>query len=158
MQTFLPEKINMLRSAKEVLSGNRLLRSAAFINGNWIESKKTFPVYSPSTNEVIGKVSDSGAEEAEEAISAASNAFEVWRYAPVRDRSSLMDEFYKKMIASKELLAQIITAESGKTIKETRGEVDYAASFLQWFAEEAKRIDGDTMAGANNQSKRFVFK
>ena len=148
----------ILRGAKEVLSGNKLLRSDAFINGTWIKCKKLFPVYCPSTNEVVLEVSDSGKEEASAAINAAATAFQTWRYTSTKDRSSLIYDLYENVMASKEVVARIITAESGKPIRETRVEVDYGASFLQWFAEEAKRIDGDTMAGANNQSKRFVFK
>ena len=148
----------ILRSAKELLSRNNLLRSDAFINGTWVKSRDVFPVYCPSTNEVICEVSDVGAEEASSAINAASSAFEAWKNVPAKDRSSLLYGFYKNVMESKEALALIMSAESGKAIRETRTEVDYGGSFLQWFSEEAKRIDGDTMAGVNNKSSRFVFK
>ena len=148
----------VLRSAKDVLSGNKLLRSAAFINGTWVKCRESFPVYCPSTNEVVCEVSDAGPEEANSAINAASTAFESWKNISAKDRSSLIYAFYQNVCGMKEMLANIMSAECGKTIRETRVEVDYGASFLQWFAEEAKRIDGDAMAGANNHSRRFVFK
>lgn len=148
----------LLRSAKDVLNGNSLMRSSAFVNGSWIKCKQSFPVYSPATNEVITEVSDAGAEEVGFAIHAASNAFQVWRNTPARDRSSLLHNLYINLMESKEAMSNIITAESGKSIKDSRAEVDYGASFFQWFAEEAKRIDGDTIAGADPHYKRFVFK
>ena len=148
----------MLKSAKEILSGNRLIRLDAFVNGTWIKCRKSFPVYCPSTNEVIYEVADTGPEEARTAISEAAGAFETWKDVPSKERSSLIYDFFKNVMGSKEALAIIMSAESGKTIRETRAEVDYGGSFLQWFAEEAKRVGGDAMAGANNQSRRFVFK
>ena len=156
--TLLIKKSKILQSAKEVLSGNRLLRSDAFINGAWINCKKSFPVHCPHTNEFVYEVSDAGRDEASAAIHAAEAAFESWRQASGKDRSLLINGFCRNIMASKEALASIIVAESGKIIREAEAEVDIGTSFLQWFAEEAKRISGDTMAGANNQSRRFVFR
>ena len=148
----------VLRSTSEIFSGNKLLRSEAFINGTWVKCRKSFPVYSPSTNAVICDVSDAGPEEANSAINSAATAFDAWRNTSVKDRSALIYAFYQNVCRKKEILANIMSAESGKTISQTRVEVDFGASFLQWFAEEAKRIDGDAMAGADSQSRRFIFK
>lgn len=148
----------LLRSAKEVVSRSSLVKTKAYINGNWIASEKTFPVLSPASREIISEVTDVGAGNVRSAIEAASTAFKSWSEFNCKERSVLMNTFYRNVLNHKEELAQIMTAECGKPIRETRVEVNYGASFLEWFAEEAKRIDGDVLARTNSTDRRLVFK
>ena len=148
----------LLKAVSQILSSNKLTRSDPFINGTWMKCKKTFPVYSPSTGEHLIDVGDVQEENVQLAIDAAANSLKDWSMLSAKERGALLNTFQENVMSHKEPLAQIMSAECGKTIKETRLEVDYGASFLQWFAEESKRIYGDLVPAANNKNRRFVFK
>lgn len=116
-----------------------------YINGEWVESKsgKAFDVINPATNELIDRVASAGIEDTIDSIDAAEEAFRKWRNVLPKDRSKILRKFYDSMIQNREDLARLIVVEQGKSIHDARIEVDYAASFVEWFSEEAKRIYGD---------------
>ncbi|KAF5537198.1 aldehyde dehydrogenase C-terminal [Fusarium napiforme] len=119
-----------------------------FINNEWVDSisGKTFNVYDPATGSTIGSCPESTPEDAESAIQAASAALPVWRSATGRDRSRILRHWYELVLDNKDDLASLITLENGKSKADAAGEVLFAASFIEWFAEEAPRIYGDVIS------------
>jgi succinate-semialdehyde dehydrogenase/glutarate-semialdehyde dehydrogenase len=124
-----------------------LFRQACAIDGKWIEadSGKTIEVRNPATGELVGTVPSLGAAETRRAIEAAHRAFPAWRAMLAKERSAILRKLFTLMHENTEDLAVIMTAEQGKPLTESRGEIAYAASFIEWFAEEGKRIYGDTI-------------
>jgi len=131
------------------LNDRDLLRTRAYVDGQWIDadSGETTPVTNPATGEVIAEVARCGTAETRRAIEAAARALEEWRAFPAKHRANLIRQMYELMMLHQEDLARIMTAEQGKPMVESRGEVAYGANFLEWFAEEAKRVYGDTIPG-----------
>jgi succinate-semialdehyde dehydrogenase / glutarate-semialdehyde dehydrogenase len=131
-----------------------------YINGEWTESfsKKTFSVRNPATNEVVSTVTYGSAKEATEAIKAAKDAFLVWRSLTAKERSVYLTKLYELMLKEKESLAQLITLEMGKPLKEAKGEVELAAEYLLWNAEEGKRIYGEIIPASSNNKRLQVIK
>jgi succinate-semialdehyde dehydrogenase/glutarate-semialdehyde dehydrogenase len=129
------------------LSRPDLLRTQAYLDGAWCsaDSGETAPVTNPATGERIGSVPMMGAAETRRAIEAARTAQKAWAARTARERSVVLRRWYELMMAHQEDLAQILTAEQGKPLAEARGEIAYGASFIEWFAEEAKRIYGETI-------------
>jgi succinate-semialdehyde dehydrogenase len=127
----------------ERLADPRLLREFAFIDGKWRANGQTIAVINPSTGELVGRVPDMGVEETRLATAAAEQAFDGWRRLLPQERSRLLRAWYDLIVANREDLAVLMTLEQGKPLAESRGEIDYAASFVEWFAEEAKRIEGE---------------
>src|SRR5690606_273641 len=126
------------------LNDNTLLHNQCYINGHWVDGTgKTLNVSNPATGEVLGTVPNLEREAVETAIDGASGAFEEWRGFTAEKRGDLLYQWYRLMIDNREDLAQIMTAEQGKPLAESRGEIDYAASYIQWFAEEARRAYGE---------------
>ncbi len=127
------------------LNDSTLLQTQGFINGQWRDaaSGKTFDVTNPATGELLAKVADMGADETREAIAIAEQAQIEWRAKTAKERCDILERWYDLMIEAKEDLAIIMTAEQGKPLAESRGEVGYGASFLKWFSEEGKRVYGD---------------
>ncbi len=134
-----------------------LLRAQAFIDGQWIEAddKETFAVTNPATGRIVGSVPRCGRAETRRAIDAADTAFFLWRDRPAKEKAALMRAWYQLIIANLEDLAIILTSEMGKPLAEARGEILYGASYVEWFAEEAKRVYGDTIP-APDRSRRLV--
>ena len=134
-----------------------LFRQANYIDGKWIEadSGKTIVVRNPATGEAIGEVPALGTAETRRAIEAAHRAQPAWRAATAKERSVILRRLNDLMLANAEDLAVIMTAEQGKPLAESRGEIAYAASFLEWFAEEAKRVYGDTIP-QNVRGRRII--
>ncbi|MCF7980999.1 MAG: NAD-dependent succinate-semialdehyde dehydrogenase [Pseudomonadales bacterium] len=124
-----------------------LLRQQAYIDGIWTDSHngETFNVANPATGEVLGAVARCGATETQEAIAAAEKAMPQWRNKTAKERATLLRNWFNLVMANQEDLAQILTAEQGKPLPEARGEIAYGASYIEWFAEEGKRIYGDTI-------------
>ncbi len=124
-----------------------LFRQACCIDGQWVQaaSGKTLPVRNPATGAVIGEVPALGATETRQAIEAAARAFPAWRAKLAKERAAVLRRLFTLMIENTDDLAVIMTAEQGKPLAESRGEIAYAASFIEWFAEEAKRVYGDTI-------------
>ena len=139
------------------LDNNSLLRDAAFIDGAWrgARSGARFAVKNPATGEIIAEVADLAEDDVREAIEAAHRAFPLWRSKTAKERAAVMRRWYELMMAAQEDLAQLMTAEQGKPIAESRGEVAYGASFVEWFAEEGKRIYGDVIP-TNVRGRRIV--
>jgi aspartate-semialdehyde dehydrogenase len=129
----------------ERLADGRLFRRFAFIDGRWRSARSggVVEVANPSTGEVIGHVPDMGAEEAAEAVAAAEAAFEAWRRLLPQERAGALRAWHGEILRNAEDLAVLMTLEQGKPLAEARGEIAYGASFVEWFAEEAKRIDGE---------------
>src|SRR3977135_3418532 len=126
-----------------------LLRTRAFIAGKWVDatSGATHQVVNPATREPIGTVPDMGAGETRRAIEAAAQAFPAWAAHTAKERAAVLRRWYELLMANLEDLATLMTAEQGKPLAESKGEIAYAASFIEWFAEEGKRLYGDVIPG-----------
>ncbi|XP_032950012.1 succinate-semialdehyde dehydrogenase, mitochondrial isoform X3 [Rhinolophus ferrumequinum] len=135
-----------------------LLRTNSFVGGRWIPAAAAFPVLDPASGAELGRVADCGAPEARAAVCAAYEAFCNWRGVSAKERSSLLRKWYDLMIRNKDDLAKIITAESGKPLKEAQGEIMYSALFLEWFSEEARRIYGDIIYTPAKEKRALVLK
>jgi len=122
----------------------------AYIGGAWVaaDGGATFSVTNPATGEVLGHVPDMGAGETRRAIDAAATAWPAWRDRPAKERAQIMRRWFELILADQERLARIITAEQGKPIAEARSEIAYGASYIDWFAEEGRRVYGDIVPGA----------
>jgi len=134
-----------------------LFRQANYLNGKWVEadSSQTIVVKNPATGEAIGEVPNMGAAETRRAIEAAAAAFPAWRATLAKDRATILRKLNDLMLANADDLAVIMTAEQGKPLSESKGEIAYAASFIEWFAEEGKRIYGDTIP-QNAKGRRIL--
>ena len=124
-----------------------LFRQACYLDGAWVDAGAhgAIDVDNPATGEIVGTVPRLGRVETRRAIDAAARAFPAWRKKPAKERAAIMRRWFDLMMANQEDLALLMTTEQGKPLTESRGEVAYAASFLEWFGEEAKRVYGDTM-------------
>ena len=142
---------------KEQLSDPGLLQTQAFINGLWVDANDgaMLDITNPATGEVIASVAKVGATETAAAVQAASEAMISWRELPAKARANILRDWFNIIMANQEDLARIMTLEQGKVIAESRGEVAYGASYIEWFAEQAKRIDGDVIPGPS-PDKRIV--
>ena len=127
----------------QALQDNDLFQTGYLVNGEWQQLNSTFDVLNPATGEVVAKVAKAGKKETEQAIAAAAKAFPLWRAKTAKARSELLYRWYQLIIDNKSWLARLMTLEQGKPLKEAEGEVDYAASFIQWFAEQGKRANGE---------------
>lgn len=134
---------------------NPLLKTGCYINGRWCDAGKSFAVVNPANQQLLARVSDAGAAEAEQAVLAASAAFASWAALPAAKRSELLLRWYQLVMQHQEELARLLTLEQGKPLVEAMGEIAYGASYLQWFAEEAKRLYGDTIP-APSADKRII--
>ena len=132
---------------KSMLSRPDLVCEDAFVGGKWVQAKsgKTFDVVNPARGDVIAKVADLSRDEIAQAIDAAEAARHDWAARTGKDKAAVMRKWFDLMMANQEDLAIIMTAEQGKPLAESRGEIGYGASFVDWFAEEAKRIYGETI-------------
>ena len=138
----------------------KLFRDKCYINGEWVEanSKDTISVNNPATLKEIGTVPKCGNEGTKNAIDAANTAWPQWKSTSARERSNILRKWFDLIISNKEELAQIMTIEQGKPINESRGEIVYGASFIEWFAEEAKRVYGDTIPDPLTDRRIVVLK
>lgn len=134
---------------------NPLLKTGCYINGRWCDADKSFAVLNPANQQLLAQVSDAGAAEAEQAVLAASTAFAGWATLPAAKRSELLQRWYQLVLQHQDELARLLTLEQGKPLVEAKGEIAYGASYLQWFAEEAKRLYGDTIP-APSADKRII--
>src|SRR5262249_25387187 len=122
-----------------------LLKEKCYIDGKWVAGKATIDVTNPVNQDVIAAVPNLGQAETKSAIEAAARAQKSWGARPAKERAAILRKWYNLMLENQEDLAQIMTAEQGKPLAESRGEVVYGASFIEFFAEEAKRIYGETI-------------
>ena len=134
-----------------------LLRGQAYIDGSWVDSdlRQSFTVKNPATGATVAEVARCGAVETKRAIKSAQTAFLQWRNSPAKMRANLLRKWFELMMVHQEDLARILTAEMGKPLAEARAEIAYGANYVEWFAEEAKRIYGDTIP-APDSSKRLI--
>ncbi len=139
------------------LNDEALYRTKSFINGLWVDADDgaTLEVTNPVNGDVLARVAKVGASETRTAIKAAASAMSVWRAVPAKVRSNILRDWFNLIMAHQEDLARIMTLEQGKIIAESRGEVAYGASYIEWFAEQAKRIEGDVIPGPS-PDKRIV--
>ncbi|XP_036767557.2 succinate-semialdehyde dehydrogenase, mitochondrial isoform X2 [Manis pentadactyla] len=135
-----------------------LLRTDGFVGGRWLPAAAAFPVHDPASGAELGMVADCGVPEARAAVRTAYEAFCSWRGVSAKEKSSLLRKWYDLMIQNKDDLARIITAESGKPLKEAQGEILYSALFLEWFSEEARRIYGDIIYTPAKEKRALVLK
>ena len=142
------------------LNDPSLLRQQSFINGQWCDavSGDTLTVVNPATNAVIGHVPNMGQVETEMAIKAAEAALPAWRALTAKERGAKLRRWFELLNENSDDLALLMTTEQGKPLAEAKGEVTYAASFIEWFAEEAKRIYGDTIPGHQGDKRLIVIK
>jgi succinate-semialdehyde dehydrogenase / glutarate-semialdehyde dehydrogenase len=138
-----------------LLNDPTLLKTAALINGEWINGKARFAVTDPATGARLVDVANLGATETEAALKAANAAWPAWRSKPAKERGAILMKWFHLLHQHADDLARIMTAEQGKPLAEAKGEVGYGASFLEWFAEEARRVYGETIPTTDN-SKRFL--
>jgi succinate-semialdehyde dehydrogenase/glutarate-semialdehyde dehydrogenase len=134
-----------------------LFRQQCYIDGQWVDadSKATLAVYNPADGQQIGTVPNMGAAETRRAIEAANAAWPAWRAKSAKERAAILRKWYDLMMAAQDDLAILMTVEQGKPLAESKGEIAYGASFIEWFAEEAKRVYGDTIP-AQTPDKRIV--
>ena len=140
-------------------SENDLLREACLIDGTWIEAGGDgIAVDDPATGEIVGRVPKLGAAETEAAIAAADRAMPAWAARTAKDRAQVLRAWFDLIMAHQDVLARILTREQGKPLAEAKGEIAYAASFIEWFAEEAKRIYGEVVPGHMPDKRIVVLK
>lgn len=135
-----------------------LLRTEGLINGHWKVTSHLFDVTDPATGQLIARVSNLGSDDAQDAIAAATKAWSAWRDKSAKERSNIMLRWFRLLVEHAEDIARIMTAEQGKPLSESRGEVAYGASFVEWFAEEARRIYGETIPGPDMGRRLMVLK
>ena len=146
------------KNIKNKLARADLLRNQAYINGAWVTGSKTITVTNPADNAVLGTIPNFGATETQDAIHAASAAFPAWSKMLAKDRAVILRTWADLMRKHKDDLALIMTLEQGKPLAESYGEIEYAASFFEWYGEEGKRAYGDTIPPHIEHSKMVVSK
>jgi succinate-semialdehyde dehydrogenase/glutarate-semialdehyde dehydrogenase len=146
-------------SSLPALTDRALVKTQAFIDGAWVDgSQGKFAVLNPADGGRLVEVANCGAADAQRAIDAAARAYPAWRAKTAKERAAILRKWYELMMAAQEDLAKLMTAEQGKPLAESRGEIAYGASFVEWFAEEGKRIYGDTIPTPWADRRLFAFK
>jgi succinate-semialdehyde dehydrogenase/glutarate-semialdehyde dehydrogenase len=150
--------MDMKTSPLALLKDPTLLKTDALINGQWVAGSSRFDVLDPATGHKLADVANLGPADTEKAIAAANAAWPAWRTKTAKERSILLRKWYDLIMANQDDLGRIMTAEQGKPLPEAKGEVAYGASFVEWFAEEAKRINGETLPQFDNSRRLMVLK
>jgi len=143
-----------------VLADREVLRRDAYVDGAWTPAKsgRRFAVHNPATRDTLAEVADLEPAEARAAIEAAHRAFPAWSAKTAKERAIVLRHWFELILAARDDLAQLMTAEQGKPLAETRGEVAYGASFVEWFAEEARRVYGDVVPSHAARKRILVLK
>ena len=141
-----------------LLKDPSLLKTAALVNGQWLDGSNRFDVNDPATGLKLTDVANLGPADAEAAIAAANAAWGPWKTKTAKERSATLRKWFDLLMAHQDDLARIMTAEQGKPFPEAKGEVAYGASFVEWFAEEAKRVNGETLPQFDNNRRLLVLK
>lgn len=144
----------MLQSQQQL--NKALVKQGSYINGNWLQHTDTFDVVNPANQQLLTTVAIAGANEAQQAVLAADKAFAGWAAKPAAERAQLLQSWYQLVMQYQDDLARLLTLEQGKPLSEAKGEIAYGASYLQWFAEEAKRLYGDTIPAPSNDKRIIV--
>jgi succinate-semialdehyde dehydrogenase / glutarate-semialdehyde dehydrogenase len=150
--------MDMKTSPLALLKDPTLLKTDALIDGQWVKGESRFAVFDPANGNKLAEVPNLGVNEAEQAIAAANAAWPAWRNKTAKERSIILRKWYDLLMANQEDLGRIMTAEQGKPFPEAKGEVAYGASFVEWFAEEAKRINGETLPQFDNNRRLMVIR
>ena len=150
--------MNTPTSALSLLNDPSLLKTDALINGLWVAGATRFDVTDPSNGHKLADVANLNADDAEQAIAAANAAWPAWRSKTGKERSIILRKWFDLLMANQDDLGRIMTAEQGKPFAEAKGEVAYGASFVEWFAEEAKRVNGETLPQFDNSRRLMVLK
>ncbi|MBI3099995.1 MAG: NAD-dependent succinate-semialdehyde dehydrogenase [Burkholderiales bacterium] len=135
-----------------------LLKTDALIDGQWVAGASRFAVHDPATGLKLAEVANLGPQDAQAAIAAANAAWPAWRAKTAKERSIILRKWYDLLMANQDDLGRIMTAEQGKPLPEAKGEVAYGASFVEWFAEEAKRVNGETLPQFDNNRRLLVLR
>jgi succinate-semialdehyde dehydrogenase/glutarate-semialdehyde dehydrogenase len=146
------------QSAADLLKDSALFKESAFIGNTWVDAPARIAVVNPASGETMGHVPDLGATETRRAIDAAAEAFPKWRALPAAKRSELLEKWFNAINEHTEDLARILTLEQGKPLGESRGEIAYGAGFVKWFAEEGKRVYGETVPAPTTDRRILVMK
>ncbi|MDW7748116.1 NAD-dependent succinate-semialdehyde dehydrogenase [Halomonas sp.] len=136
----------------------QLLIDKAYVAGQWREGARRFAVTNPATGETLAEVPDLDAEEAREAVAAAADAWPAWKRRTAKERAALLRAWFEAIMTHQEALARLMTLEQGKPLAEARGEVAYGASFVEYYAEEAKRVAGETLPSHGVDKRILVFR
>jgi len=150
--------MDMKTSPLALLKDPTLLKTDALINGEWVKGSSRFDVIDPATGLKLADVANLGPADAEKAIAAANAAWAGWKGKTAKERSIILRKWYDLLMANQDDLGRIMTAEQGKPLPEAKGEVAYGASFVEWFAEEAKRVNGETLPQFDNNRRLMVLK
>ena len=145
-------------SPLSLLKDPSLLKTDALINGQWLKGASRFDVLDPATGLKLADVANLGPADAQAAIAAANAAWPAWRTKTAKERSTILRKWFDLLMANQDDLGRIMTAEQGKPLPEAKGEVAYGASFVEWFAEEAKRINGETLPQFDNNRRLMVLR
>ena len=140
------------------LTDTGLLRGASYVDGRWVDASETFAVTNPADGSTVGNVPAHGAREATRAVEAAHRAMQEWKACTAKERAGVLRAWFELMMEHTEDLAQIMTAEQGKPLAQSRSEIAYGASFIEWFAEEGKRIYGDVIPTHKSDARIVVIK
>ena len=135
-----------------------LLKTDGLINGQWVAGHSRFAVHDPATGALLANVANLGPQDAQAAIAAANAAWPAWRAKTAKERSILLRKWFDLLMQHQDDIGRIMTAEQGKPLPEAKGEVAYGASFVEWFAEEAKRVNGETLPQFDNNRRLLVLK
>ena len=154
----MAEALRSKTELAEILKDSGLFKQAAYVGAEWVSGGATLAVRNPANGEVVGKIPDLGAEATHRAIAAAEAALPQWRALPAAKRSALLEAWYDAITQHTDDLAKILTVEQGKPIAEARGEITYGAGFVKWFAEEAKRVYGETIPAPTPDRRILVLK
>jgi len=150
--------MDMKTAPLSLLNDPTLLKTDALINGQWVAGASRFDVNDPATGKKLADVANLGPAEAEAAIAAANTAWGPWKTKTGKERSAILRKWFDLLMANQEDLGRIMTAEQGKPFAEAKGEVAYGASFVEWYAEEAKRVNGETLPQFDNNRRLLVIK
>jgi succinate-semialdehyde dehydrogenase/glutarate-semialdehyde dehydrogenase len=150
--------MDMKTSPLALLNDPTLLKTDGLINGQWVKGASRFDVCDPSNGNKLADVANLGPADAEAAIAAANAAWPAWRTKTGKERSIILRKWFDLLMANQEDLGRLMTAEQGKPFAEAKGEVAYGASFVEWFAEEAKRVNGETLPQFDNNRRLMVIK
>lgn len=142
------------------LNNPALLRERAYINGQWVSARsgQSFTVSNPANGELLASVPNMNGDDTQRAIEAAEAAWPAWRSTPAKERATILRKWFNLLLDNQEDLARLMTAEQGKPLAESRGEVAYGASLIEWFGEEAKRAYGEVIPGHGKDKRLVVIK
>jgi succinate-semialdehyde dehydrogenase / glutarate-semialdehyde dehydrogenase len=152
------ENMDMKTSPLALLNDPSLLKTSALINGEWVQSEATFDVFDPATGHKLAVVGNLSASDATKSIAFAQTALKTWRLKTGKERHAILLKWFQLIMANQDDIARILTSEQGKPYAEAKGEVAYGASFVEWFAEEAKRVNGEVLPQFDNNRRLMVMK